>query len=304
MADVFEESLVLDGVGQRMQVSARLYQGHTGLQQVEVLDTPAYGRVLVLDGVVQTSERDEFIYHEMMAHVPLNARALAQGPAKQVLIVGGGDGGTLEEVLKHPVEGVTLVEIDAAVVEIARRYLPSVGGDAFDDSRTRLVIGDGARFVAETDDRFDAILVDSTDPHGPGEALFGEAFYRRCRARLNPGGVLVTQAGIPFTGGEAVRRGLRRLARVFGGPRGYLATIPTYVGGAQLFAWASLGAVEPTPVREALARHMARLGLETRYYSPAVHRAAFVLPPFMADLFDWDAGAVRGDRPLRRRPER
>ena len=286
MTDIFEESLVLEDVGQRVRVSARLYQGHTGMQKLEVLDTPAYGRVLVLDGIMQTSERDEFIYHEMIAHVPLLARALGPGAPRRVLIVGGGDGGTLEEVLKHPVDQVTLVEIDAAVIELCRRYLPSICGAAFDDARTRLVIGDGARFVAEAEARYDVIIVDSTDPLGPGEVLFGEAFYRHCRARLTPGGVIVMQAGMPFTGDAAVRTGMRRLGAVFGGARGYLATVPTYVGGLQLFGWASAGPVEPVPDEAALVRLVGDLGLATRCYSPAVHRAAFALPPFLADFLD------------------
>jgi spermidine synthase len=261
-----------------------LYRGDTGMQTVQILDTPAYGRVLVLDGIVQTSERDEFVYHEMIAHVPLVARAIAAGDARRVLIVGGGDGGTLEEVLKHPVERVTMVEIDGTVVELCRRYLPAICGAAFDDPRTELVIADGARYVAEAGDRFDAILLDSTDPMGPGEVLFGEAFYRNCRALLEPRGVVVTQAGLPFTGGEPVRAGFRRLAAAFGGARGYLATVPTYIGGPQLFGWASADRVDATPPEDALRRRVAALGLDTRYYSPAVHRAAFALPPFLNDF--------------------
>jgi spermidine synthase len=220
MPEIFDESLALEPVGQRLLVDRVVYDGHTGMQAVQVLDTPAYGRVLVLDGIIQTSERDEFIYHEMIAHVPLVARALAAGDARRVLIVGGGDGGALEEVLKHPVERVTMVEIDAAVVALCRRYLPSICGAAFDDPRSELVIADGARYVAEARERFDVILLDSTDPLGASEVLFGEAFYRNCRALLAPGGVIVTQAGVPFTAGQAVRQAMRRLAAAFGGASG------------------------------------------------------------------------------------
>ncbi len=285
MNDIFQEELIVEPVGQRVRCTETLYSGNTGMQDIKVIDTLAYGRVLVLDGIMQTSERDEFIYHEMMTHVPLLARATADRPAAQVLIVGGGDGGSLEEVLKHPVDRVTMVEIDGGVIDVCRRYLPAICGQAFDDPRANVIIGDGARFVAEATDRFDVIIVDSTDPFGPGEILFSEAFYARCRDRLTAGGVIVTQAGIPFTGGDAIRNGVARLAASFGGARGYLATIPLYVGGMQLFGWASRNRIDPAPAETDLQRCYDAIGLETRYYSPAVHRAAFVLPPFLVGYF-------------------
>ena len=168
-------------------------------QRIRVFENARFGRVLTLDGVVQTTEGDEFIYHEMMAHVPI----LAHGAARRVLIVGGGDGGMAREVLRHrAVEHVTMVEIDAGVVEFSKKYLPSLSAGAFDDPRLDLVIADGADFVAQTDRRFDVAIIDSTDPVGPGEVLFTDTFYGRAKRCLAPGGVLVTQNGVPFMQGD------------------------------------------------------------------------------------------------------
>ncbi len=282
--DVYEESLDLEPVGQRIRITQTVYQGHTGLQEIHVLDTLAYGRALALDGIVQTTERDEFIYHEMIAQVPMLSHAAAGGGAKRVLIIGGGDGGSLEEVLKHPVERVTLVELDPQVVEICRRHLPKICGLAFDDPRTEVIIGDGADYVAESSEQFDVIIIDSTDPIGPGEILFGDEFYGHCRDRLADGGVIVTQAGIPFTGGLPIQAGFHRLSKAFGGARGYITAIPSYVGGLQLFGWASPDEVDPTPAEATLQTLVDTLELKCQCYSPAIHRAAFVLPPYLEDF--------------------
>ena len=164
-----------DGYQQRFEVSKVLFSEKTEFQDMVIFENPKFGRVLVLDGVIQTTEKDEFIYHEMMVHTPL----LANGAAKRVLIIGGGDGGCLREALRHPgVEKVTMVEIDPTVVDLSREYLPMHSDGAFDDPRTDLVIADGLKYVAESAEKFDVIIVDSTDPIGPGEVLFTDAFYR------------------------------------------------------------------------------------------------------------------------------
>lgn len=156
------------GYQQRFEVSKVLYSEKTEFQDMVIFENPKFGRVLVLDGVIQTTEKDEFIYHEMMVHTPM----LANGAAKRVLIIGGGDGGCLREALRHPGVGkVTMVEIDPTVVELSRKYLPGHSDGAFDDPRTDLVIADGLKYVAESDEKFDVIIVDSTDPIGPGEVL-------------------------------------------------------------------------------------------------------------------------------------
>jgi spermidine synthase len=196
---------------QRMAVERVLVHRHTGVQEVLIFENPTLGRVLVLDGIVQTSERDEFVYHEMMTHVPI----MAHGAARDVLIIGGGDGGALEEVLKHgSVARATMIELDPVVVEIAREYLPSISRGAFDDPRAELLFADGVEFVATTDRQFDVILLDTTDPTGPGELLFTETFYADCRARLRPGGIVVGQSGNPVSEPDRIRACRDRLGRV------------------------------------------------------------------------------------------
>jgi spermidine synthase len=262
---------------QRFEVRSYVYRGRTELQEALIFESPLFGRVLVLDGIVQTTERDEFIYHEMITHVAL----MAHGAVRDVLIIGGGDGGTLEEVLKHQsVARATMVELDPGVVELARAYLPGIHQGAFDDPRTELIFGDGVRFVADTTQLFDVIIVDSTDPFGPGEALFTQAFYLDCRARLRPGGIVVAQSGNPFMERERLRACLARLGKVFRDTSFILTSVPAYLGGPFVFAWGSddpaKGSLSPA---ELTARPLPQ-GL--RCYTPAVHAAAFVHPSWLS----------------------
>ena len=268
------------GYAQRFQIERIVHEGRTRFQDVVIFDTRAFGRVLALDGIVQTTEADEFIYHEMMAHVPL----LAHGRARDVLIVGGGDGGVLREVLRHPVRRATMVELDAEVVDLCRAHMPALADGAFEDPRADLVIGDGVAFTAESDRRFDVIIVDSTDPVGPGEALFRESFYADCRSRLRPGGVLVTQNGVPFFQGDEVTETWRRLGRVFADRWFYTTPVPTYVGGLMTMAWASDDReAREVPVKTLASRQQA-VGLRPRYYTPEIHAGAFALPPYVTRL--------------------
>ena len=178
------------GYAQSLSVDKVLYDNASNLQHIQVFENRQFGRVLTLDGVVQTTQGDEFIYHEMLTHVPI----LAHGNARHVLIIGGGDGGMAREVLRHQsVETVTMVEIDEGVIAFSKTYLPSLSGGAFDDPRLNLVIADGADFMMESVDKFDVIIIDSTDPIGPGEALFTDHFYSHAKNRLADGGVMVTQ---------------------------------------------------------------------------------------------------------------
>ncbi len=261
---------------QRLAVERVLLERHTGLQDVLIFENATLGRVLVLDGIVQASERDEFIYHEMMTHVPI----VAHGAAQDVLIIGGGDGGALEEALKHPaLARVTLVELDPGVVEIARAWLPSIHRGAFDDPRAELIFTDGVAFVAGSDRQFDVIVLDTTDPMGAGETLFTETFYADCRARLRPGGILVGQSGNPVTEPERFRACGERLGRVFADSSFLLSAVPAYLGGPFVFAW---GSDDPAKRRLSAAELAARpypAGL--RCYTPAVHAAAFVHPPWL-----------------------
>lgn len=276
----FDETLYPE-YRQSLKAGTVLFRRKTEFQDLVIFENPRFGRVLALDGVVQTTEGDEFIYHEMIAHVPI----LAHGGARRVLIIGGGDGGTLREVLKHRVETAVMVEIDPGVIKLSREYLPSLSAGAFDDPRARIVIADGVRFVTETAERFDVIIVDSTDPAGPGEVLFTEQFYRDCKRCLAPGGVMVTQSGVPFMQPEELRRSARRLRVSFKDVSCYLAPVPTYACGPMTLGWATDADLRNVPV-ETLRRRFSEAGFATRYYTPDVHTAAFVLPPLIASLVE------------------
>lgn len=274
----FEEKLYAS-VRQTYEITRVLFREKTEHQDLIIFETPVYGRVLALDNVVQVTETDEYVYHEMMTHVPL----LAHGRAKRVLIIGGGDGGILREALRHKVERVTMVEIDRAVVDMCLKFMPSIPGRAFQDKRTDLVIGDGARFVAETDDRFDVIIVDSTDPVGPGEVLFTERFYRACRRCLTPGGILVNQNGVPFLQGGEITMTYRRRKKFFNDAGFYVAAIPSYYGGLMALGWATDNRAARAVPAATLRRRFRAARLKTRYYTPDVHAAAFALPQFIRD---------------------
>ncbi|MDE0059068.1 MAG: polyamine aminopropyltransferase [Defluviicoccus sp.] len=275
----FTETLYTD-YRQSLRISKVLHRERTGYQDLLIFENPRFGRVLALDGIVQTTEGDEFAYHEMLVHVPI----LAHGAAKRVAIVGGGDGGALEEVLKHNVERVAMVELDPAVVELSRRYLPSICGDAFDDPRAEVIFADGAAFMREADETFDVIVVDSTDPVGPSVALFEQEFYADCRARLGEAGVLVTQSGVTFMQEDEARDTYRRMKPLFADAWLYLTQVPTYGAGFMTLGWGSLSAApRKTPLAE-IERRFRAADIETRYYTPEVHVAAFGLPGYIRAL--------------------
>ncbi len=272
-----------DGYQQRFEVSKVLFSEKTEFQDMVIFENPKFGRVLVLDGVIQTTEKDEFIYHEMMVHTPL----LANGAAKRVLIIGGGDGGCLREALRHPgVEKVTMVEIDPTVVDLSREYLPMHSDGAFDDPRTDLVIADGLKYVAESDEKFDVIIVDSTDPIGPGEVLFTDAFYRDCKARLTANGVMVTQNSVPFLQPDAFRPALNRLQAIFPCSTCFAISVPTYIGGHMTLGFSTMNPELVSVPVEDLRSRFAALQMKTRYYTPDLHLGAFALPRFILDLLD------------------
>lgn len=267
---------------QALRIDELLYDSETEHQRLRLFTNATFGRVLTLDDVVQTTEADNFVYHEMMAHVPL----FAHGAARRVLIIGGGDGGMAREVLRHAgVAHVTMVEIDAGVVEFSKTYLPMLSAGAFEDPRLELVIADGAAFMAETEARFDVIIVDSTDPVGPGEVLFTNSFYGQAKRALAPGGVLVTQNGVPFLQGGELTGSLRAFRALFADWGCYLATIPTYAGGPMAMGWASDAPELRAVPLEALQARYAAAGFEAGYYTPEVHKAAFALPGYVRRLF-------------------
>ncbi len=263
-----------------MKVEKVLHETQTEHQHLIIFENAAFGRVMMLDGVIQCTTADEFIYHEMLAHTPL----FAHGRARRMLIVGGGDGGTLREALKHEGLKVTLCEIDESVIGLSRRHFPMIAQGAFDHPRAEIVIADGVRYVAETAERFDVIAVDSTDPIGPAEALFTREFYESCRKALTPGGVLVTQNGIPFVQGEELRRSMAHFRAIFEDASALMLHSPTYIGGPMALGWASDDpALRKTPL-ETLEERFAAAAINTRYYSPHVHCAAFALPGYVVEL--------------------
>lgn len=277
-ARYFTETLH-DGLGQRIRMDEMLFESDTDHQQLSIFRNDTLGRVMTLDGVVQTTEADEFIYHEMLAHTPL----LSHGSAESVLIIGGGDGGMLREVLKHPRVQPTQVEIDQAVIDLSKTYLPNHSSGAFDDPRATIVIADGMDFVRHTDQSFDVIISDSTDPLGPGEVLFTEDFYALASGCLNPGGVLVTQNGVPFVQMDEVIDTHRRMSPHFADMTFYGAAVPTYFGGTMTFAWGADDRMLRRVSMEVLAWRAKHIGLRTRYYNPAVHHAAFALPQYLVE---------------------
>lgn len=267
-----------EGVELRLRVRRWLVRRRTPYQELELAETDELGRVLALDGKIMLSERDEPFYHEMLVHPAL----LLHGCPQRVLIVGGGDGGTLREVLRHPpVERATLVEIDREVIEASREHLPTVHQGAFDNPRTELVIQPGEEFVRAHPGEFDVILVDSTDPIGPGEALFTKEFFAACRAALRERGLMALQAGTPFYWPQELAQVVERVKAAFPHVGVYLGFVPAYPSGMWAYVLAGLSDFRAAEA-EIEARYSAR-GLSTRYYTPAVHRAAFVLPRFVEE---------------------
>lgn len=270
----------------KMKADRVLFEGHSENQHVVIVDNPTFGRTLFLDGVLQTSERDEFIYHEMLTHVPI----LAHGDVQDILIIGGGDGGMLEEALKHrSIKHATMVEIDPSVVDMCREHLPSISKNAFEDPRLDLVFADGVDFVKSTEKRFDIAIIDSTDPIGPGEVLFTADFYRSTKNILKEGGILVTQNGVPFVQGDEFSRSMQTLRPLFVDTTAYMATVPGYVGGPMAFGWGSDALQHRECPLDVLKQRHIKSAIATQYYTPDVHQAAFALPGYVLALFNGQA---------------
>jgi spermidine synthase len=282
--DQWVEETLHRGFRVRLKADQILFDNATEHQRLIIFENADYGRVMMLDGVVQLTTRDEFVYHEMMSHVPL----FAHGKANKALIIGGGDGGVLREALKHPgLDSVTLCEIDRGVVDLCRVHFPNVSAGAYDDKRTRIVIADGTKFVAETDERFDVIMVDSTDPIGPGAVLFTKEFYTDCQRCVAPGGILVTQNGLPFLQACELKQSVGYFRGLFRDAFAYLATTPSYFGGPMSFGWATDNAKLRWLKRGKIERRYDKAGaFPTRYWRPDVHVAAFALPTYVRELVE------------------
>lgn len=270
-----------DGWAQSFDVVRMLASEKSAFQQIDIFESASHGRVMMLDGAVQITEADEFVYQEMIAHVPL----IQHGSAKNVLIIGAGDGGVLRRVLQHAgVARAVMVEIDGAVLRLVREHMPGIAGDAWNDKRAELIIGDGIAYVANAPDAsFDVIIVDSTDPVGVGESLFTDEFYRDCARVLAPGGMVVNQCGVPFMQSDELRLTSERRAKFFAHVSAYVAAVPTYVGGLMTLGIAGDQPLARLPEDEVAARaKCAGILDQTSYWSPAVHNASFALPPYIS----------------------
>lgn len=272
----FKETLH-DGFSANYAIKKILYHNQTQHQNLIIFENPVFGRVMALDGVVQTTERDEFIYHEMFAHVPL----FTHPNPKNVLIVGGGDGGLLREVVKHQgIEKITMVEIDDAVVELSKEFLPGHSQGSFNDPRLDLVINDGLEYMKTCELKFDVILSDSTDPIGPGAALFEEQFYKLCAQCLTESGIIVTQNGVSFLQTEELVVTKARMQPYFARASFYQADVPTYVAGNMNFAWGQMS--EFKDINEQLiANKLNASKIVTRYFTPELYFSAFNLPKYL-----------------------
>ena len=264
-----------------IRVDRQLYSGKSEFQRIDVFESPEFGRFLTLDGYMMLTEMDEFIYHEMITHVPM----CVNPDAHDILVIGGGDGGTVRELLRYPtVRHIDLVEIDELVVEVCKKYLPQTAG-CLSDPRVAIHYEDGLKYVRHAEDAYDLIIVDSTDPFGPGEGLFTMEFYGNCYKALKEHGVLVNQHESPFYKGDALacQRAHRNIVHSFELSRLFQAHIPTYPSGHWLFGFSSRGV---HPVRDLNPDWWNSLGLETRYYNTNLHKGAFYLPNYVQKLLE------------------
>ena len=269
------------GCQQRYRVVERLHTQTTAFQTLEVLDLEGPGRSLILGGTLQTSLNDEFTYHEPLVHIPMFAHANPH----RALIVGGGDGGALRHVLFHPsIDRALEVEIDQAVVEASLRFLPEISEGAYSDPRAELRIEDGALFLAAADERFDVILIDSTDPVGPAAALISDQFLQDTKRGLAPGGLVAMQSGSPISQPREWHATVRAFKKAFRIVKPYLGYVPIYP--AMLWSWV-IGSdeVDPTSFDDVSVRgRVEGLASPLRLYNTAMHRAAFALPTFVETL--------------------
>ena len=263
-------------LGLTVRVKETLFMGKSEYQDIAVVDSCEFGRMLVLDGVFQTSIYDEFIYHEMIAHVPLN---LHPNP-RRVLIIGGGDGGTVREVVKHQaVEKVEMVEIDGMVVEVSKKFLPEISEALLESHpKLELMIGDGIAHMAKAENQYDVIIVDCSDPIGPGEGLFTYSFYKDVYRALKPDGLFVQQTESPFYHQQLIKRLRKDIESLFPVANTYLAHIPLYPGGAHCF---TIGSKKYDPLKLDTANLPE---LKTRYYNKEIQKSCFVLPNFIQEL--------------------
>jgi spermidine synthase len=256
-----------------LKASKQLYKQDSSYQRIEVIENEHFGRVLLLDGLVQTTEKDEFFYHEMLVHPAF----LSHPEPRSVLIIGGGDGGVLKEVLRYPVENVCLVEIDPLVIDVSQEYFPWLS-PCLKDERTKLIIADGTEFIGQTNKTFDVVCVDSSEPVGPSESLHEEDFYKNMKRCLDSRSVVVAQTGSPIFHQESIKLKNRFLKEIFNVVYFYMSPVPTYPGGSWAFVFLS-DSVQPLEINGDPPE-------ELIYFNPDIHRAAFSLPNFFKNELD------------------
>ncbi len=262
-----------------IRVDKQLYSGKSEFQRIDVFESPEFGRFLTLDGYMMLTEKDEFIYHEMITHVPMAVHP----NVKKVLIIGAGDGGVVRELVQYPeIEQIDMVEIDELVVEVCKKYLPKTAC-CFDDPRLNVFYEDGLRFVRFKENEYDLIIVDSTDPFGPGEGLFTREFYGNCCNALKEDGILVNQHESPFYPEDAAacRRAHKNIVGSFPIAKVYQAHIPTYPSGHWLFGFASK---KYHPLRDLDDTRWNMRGITTKYYTTMLHKGAFYIPAYVEEL--------------------
>lgn len=262
-----------------IQVERQLYSANSKFQRIDVFESKEFGRFLTLDGYMMLTEKDEFIYHEMITHVPMAVHPAAT----KILVIGAGDGGVIRELTRYQrIKQIDVVEIDEQVVEVCKEYLPQTAC-GFDDARVNLFYEDGLKFIRRCENQYDLIIVDSTDPFGPGEGLFTKEFYGNCFNALKQDGIMVNQHESPFYSEDAIamQRAHKRIVESFEISRVYQAHIPTYPSGHWLFGFASK---KYHPINDLDAESWNQLGIKTRYYNTKLHIGAFALPNYVEEL--------------------
>ena len=270
-----------DNIRFSIKIKQHVYSEKSRYQQIDILDSYELGRILVLDGFIMLTEKDEYIYHEMITHVPM-----ATNPdIKRVLVIGAGDGGTIRELTRfNNIEHIDMVEIDPLVVEVCRKYLPKTAC-RLDDPRLSIHYEDGLKYVRFKENEYDLIIVDSTDPFGPGEGLFTREFYGNCYKALKEDGIMVNQHESPFYAedAEACKRAHKRIVESFPISRVYQAHIPTYPSGHWLFGFASK---KYHPLKDLDETRWNLRGLDCRYYTTTLHKGAFYLPAYVEEMLE------------------
>ena len=277
MTDIWYTEKYNNNLGLTFKIKGTLHCEQSDFQKVEVIETEAYGKMLLLDGLVMTTEKDEFFYHEMISHIPM----LAHPNPERVLVVGGGDGGTVREVLKHPsVKEVVLCEIDGAVIEVSKKYLPSIA-EKLDDPRVKINVEDAIEYMKRQNKSFDVILIDSTDPMGPGEGLFTEDFYTNVKNALKENGVMAAQSESPIMNQKELGLISNLLKKVFPIVKTYISPMPTYPGSFWSWTFCS-ETVNPLEIKNEKAAE--EIEKQAKLYNREFHKSVFVLPNFIRDI--------------------